>query len=57
MQESFHGTYRYAMLLVPLLQAIAEDEDERIRFSIVAFNLVLGAIMIVAFVTHNRLVV
>ena len=57
MQESFHGAYRYVMLLVPLFLAIAEDEDPRLRTAIVAFNLVLGAIMILAFVTHNRLVV
>jgi hypothetical protein len=39
------------------MSAGTEDENERIRLSIVAFNLVLGAIMIVAFVTHSRLVV
>jgi len=56
-QESFHGVYRYVVFLVPLFLAMAEDEDPRLRMAIVAFNLVLGVIMILAFVTHNRLVV
>ena len=45
------------MFLVPLFLAIADDEDTHLRTAIVAFNLVLGTIMILAFVTHNRLVV
>ncbi len=57
MQESFHGAYRYVVILVPLLFAIAEDDQPRVRTAVVAFNVVLGVIMILAFVTHNRLVV
>ena len=57
MQESFHGAYRYVVILAPLFFAIAEDEDARVRTAVVAFNLVLAVIMILAFVTHNRLVV
>jgi hypothetical protein len=55
-QESFHGIYRYVMVLVPLTVAIASDRHG-MRAAIIGINLVFGTIMILAFVTNNRLVV
>ena len=55
-QETFHGIYRYVMVLVPMTLAIADDRHE-VREAIIGFNLVFGTIMILAFVTNNRLVV
>jgi hypothetical protein len=55
-QESFHGIYRYAMVLVPITIALAEDRDD-IRNAVIAINLVFGTLMILAFVTNNRLAV
>jgi hypothetical protein len=56
-QETFHGIYRYVAVLVPLTLALADDERDDLRATIVAINLVFGTIMILAFVTNNRLVV
>jgi hypothetical protein len=55
-QEAFHGVYRYMVPLVPLTLALAEDRD-RVRSTLIAINLVFGVLMILAFVTHNRLAV
>jgi Gpi18-like mannosyltransferase len=55
-QETFHGIYRYVMVLVPMTLALADDRQD-LRHAIIAFNLVFGTIMILAFVTNNRLVV
>jgi hypothetical protein len=55
-QQSFHSTYRYVLPLLPLMTAIADDEPP-IRMAIVAFNLIFAVLMILAFVTNNRLAV
>jgi hypothetical protein len=55
-QEAFHGIYRYMVPLVPIALAVAEDRAE-VRQPIVAINLVFGVLMILAFVTHNRITV
>jgi Gpi18-like mannosyltransferase len=55
-QEAFHGIYRYMVPLVPLALALADDRDD-IRQRVIAINLVFGVLMILAFVTHNRLTV
>jgi hypothetical protein len=55
-QEAFHGIYRYMVPLVPLTLALAEDRDD-VRHGIIAVNLVFGVLMILAFVTHNRITV
>jgi hypothetical protein len=55
-QQSFQGIYRYVVPLIPLGLALARDRDE-VRHRVIAFNLVLGVLMILAFVTWNRLVV
>jgi len=55
-QPQFQGTYRYMVPLVPLSIAIANDRRE-IRDPLIAFNIAFGVLMIVAFVTWNRLVV
>ena len=55
-QETFHGIYRYVMVLVPMTLALADDRDD-VRAGIIAINLIFGTIMILAFVTNNRLVV
>ena len=55
-QESFHGIYRYAVRLVPLSLALADDRREW-RDPIVMANVIFGVIMILAFVTWNRLAV
>ncbi len=55
-QDTFHGIYRYTVPLVPITLALARDRTD-LRFAIIAFNLVFGTIMILAFVTNNRLAV
>ena len=55
-QESFQGIYRYVTPMVPLAIALASDRAD-LRVRIVAFNLVFAVIMILAFVTNNRLAV
>lgn len=55
-QEAFHGIYRYMVPLVPLTLALAEDRPG-VRHAIIAINLVFGVLMILAFVTNNRLTV
>lgn len=55
-QEGFHGTYRYMTPLLPLTLAIARDRRPIVD-GVLALNLVVGVLMIVAFVTWNRLVV
>ena len=55
-QEAFHGTYRYMVPLVPLSLAISRD-NHRVRHWIIALNLVFGVLMLLAFVTRNRLTV
>lgn len=55
-QEIFQGIYRYVTPLVPLTLAIASDTSP-MRRRIVAFNLVFATLMILAFVTRNRLAV
>jgi Gpi18-like mannosyltransferase len=56
-QETFHGIYRYVMVLVPLTLALADDDRAAVRAAVIGINLVFGTIMILAFVTNNRLVV
>jgi len=55
-QAGFQGIYRYMVPLVPLTLALAEDRHE-MRYRMIAFNLVLGVLMLLAFVTENRLTV
>ena len=55
-QEAFHGIYRYVVPLVPLSVAIADDRRE-VRDGLLAFNIGFGVLMILAFVTYNRLTV
>jgi Gpi18-like mannosyltransferase len=55
-QAGFQGIYRYVVPLVPLTLALAGDRDD-VRHRMIAFNLVLGVLMILAFVTENRLAV
>ena len=55
-QESFHGIYRYGMVLLPLTLGLAQDRGD-VRMAFVAINLVFGTLMILAFVTNNRLAV
>ena len=55
-QETFHGIYRYVIVLVPMTLAIADDRPD-LQHTIIGINLVFGTIMILAFVTNNRLVV
>ena len=55
-QESFHGVYRYIVPLVPLTIAIAEDRED-LRRAFIIFNIIFGVVMILAFVTGNRLTV
>jgi hypothetical protein len=55
-QEAFHGIYRYVVPLVPLSIAIADDRRE-VRDGLLAFNIGFGVLMILAFVTYNRLTV
>ncbi len=55
-QEVFQGIYRYVVPLVPLALALT-DERPAVRHAFIALNLVFGTIMILAFVTNNRLAV
>jgi hypothetical protein len=55
-QEAFHGTYRYTVPLIPLTLALANDRQD-VRYALIAINLVFGALMLLAFVTNNRLAV
>ena len=55
-QEIFQGIYRYVTPLVPLTLAIADD-TKAARLRVITFNVVFGTLMILAFVTWNRLAV
>jgi hypothetical protein len=55
-QETFHGIYRYVTPLVPLALAISTDRPEWQR-PLVIGNVIFATIMILAFVTWNRLAV
>jgi len=55
-QEGFHGTYRYMTPLVPLTLALARDRRSVVD-GVLALNLIVGVLMIIAFVTWNRVVV
>lgn len=55
-QETFHGIYRYVAPLVPLALCLARD-DEQVRGVVVGLNIAIATIMILAFVTNNRLAV
>jgi Gpi18-like mannosyltransferase len=55
-QETFHGIYRYVMPLMPLTLALADDRPAW-RQPLLIGNLVFATIMILAFVTWNRLAV
>lgn len=55
-QESFHGIYRYVLVLVPMTLALAEERRD-VQLFFLGVNLVFGAVMILAFVTNNRLTV
>ncbi len=56
LDESFHGSYRYVVPLVPLMLALTQERPS-VRYALVAINLIFGTIMILAFVTNNRLAV
>ncbi|HVZ21589.1 MAG TPA: hypothetical protein VG871_11030 [Vicinamibacterales bacterium] len=55
-QESFHGIYRYITPLMPLTLAVAADRDQW-RQPLAIGNAIFATIMILAFVTWNRLAV
>ena len=55
-QETFQGIYRYGAVLVPLVLAMADDRRP-IQSAFLVLNLIFGTIMILAFVTGNRLAV
>ena len=55
-QDAFYGIYRHVVPLVPLTIALAHDRDD-IRRTIIGINLIYGVIMILAFVTGNRITV
>jgi hypothetical protein len=55
-QDTFHGIYRYTVPLVPLALAIGRD-DHTVRSIVIGVNLVIGTLMILAFVAHQRLAV
>jgi hypothetical protein len=55
-QLEFQGVYRYVVPLIPLTLAIA-DERPLLRQAVIAINLIFGTIMILAFVTNNRIAV
>jgi hypothetical protein len=55
-QANLQGMYRYAAVLVPMVLAVAEDRAD-LRLALILFNVIFGVIMILAFVTNNRLVV
>jgi Gpi18-like mannosyltransferase len=55
-QATFQGIYRYTAVLVPLVLGVADDRPD-LRLAIVVLNVIFGTIMILAFVTNNRLAV
>jgi hypothetical protein len=55
-QEAFHGTYRYIVPLVPLTLALSTDRPE-VQNRLIAINIAFGVLMILAFVTWNRIAV
>jgi hypothetical protein len=55
-QETFQGIYRYTAVLVPIALGLADDRAD-VRAAVVAINLIFGTVMILAFVTNNRLAV
>jgi hypothetical protein len=55
-QEVFQGIYRYVVPLIPLTLALSDDRPA-LRTMFVAINIVFATIMILAFVTNNRLAV
>src|SRR4029453_11955510 len=55
-QESFHGVYRYLVPLIPLTMAVADDRTD-VRHAFIAFNIIFGVVMILAFVTGNRITI
>jgi hypothetical protein len=55
-QDGFQGTYRYVLTLLPLSLALADDRSD-VRHAVLAINIAFGVLMILAFVTHNRLTV
>ena len=52
-QDMFQGIYRYVMPLVPLTLAIAQDRDH-VRRGVIAFNVILGVWMLLAFVSNHN---
>jgi hypothetical protein len=55
-QDTFQGIYRYTAVLVPLVLGLADDRPG-VRLAIVLINIIFGTIMILAYVTNNRLAV
>ena len=55
-QEAFHGIYRYVVPLVPLTVALAGDRAD-VRHTSSRSISIFGVLMILAFVTGNRLTV
>jgi Gpi18-like mannosyltransferase len=55
-QAGFQGIYRYMTPLVPLSLAIADDRASA-RHAILVINLIFGVLMLLSFVTTNRLTV
>jgi hypothetical protein len=55
-QESFHGIYRYTMPLLPLAIGLSDDTPT-VRTAVMVINVIFGTIMILAYVTNNRLTV
>jgi hypothetical protein len=55
-QETFHGIYRYITPLLPLKLALAADTP-RVRTAMAVGNAIFATLMILAFVTWNRLAV
>jgi hypothetical protein len=55
-QDTFHGIYRYITPLLPLELALAGDRAEW-RHAFIVGNVIFATIMILAFVTWNRLAV
>jgi hypothetical protein len=56
LQDSFQGVYRYVAVLVPVVLALADDHPT-VRASVITINIIFGTVMILAFVTWNRLAV
>ncbi len=54
--DTFMAMYRYVIALVPLTLALADDQP-RVQYALIGINLVVGTLMILAFVTNNRLAV